>query len=305
MRDERTYIRVHDGMPDHPKVESLSDKAFRLLVVHWCWCSRYLTNGQIPRAKWDKEGTPKARRELLAAGLAKECGEQVRMHDYLQHQRSAGEVEEKRAVRRRAAMLGNHQRWHVAKNVYDPKCEVCVEASPPEPPPSDEDDPPIGSGSQKRSQTESGRDRKKSPEVRDRDREGSTQPGKARYETNARELATTAHTPHAGRLVDDYADTCRQRPPARVRAKLGAAVQELLDEHWSDELITAALHRWGAKGLDASVLVSVANEVANGDPNRGRRPANGDMAARSVLDQHLRPEPGDMHQLPPAVGGHQ
>lgn len=32
-RDERTYITVHDGMPDHPKVEGLSDSAFRALFA--------------------------------------------------------------------------------------------------------------------------------------------------------------------------------------------------------------------------------------------------------------------------------
>jgi hypothetical protein len=32
-RDDRTYITVHDGMPDHPKVEGLSDAAFRYLFT--------------------------------------------------------------------------------------------------------------------------------------------------------------------------------------------------------------------------------------------------------------------------------
>ena len=43
--DRRTYITVHDGMPEHPKVDALSDKAFRALVGLWCWCSRNLTDG--------------------------------------------------------------------------------------------------------------------------------------------------------------------------------------------------------------------------------------------------------------------
>lgn len=116
--DGRTYIRVHDGMPDHPKVEALSDRGFRLLVEAWCWCSRHLTDGRIPLASWTKRGTHAARRELVTAGLVEDLGsEGVQMHDYLEHQRSRSEVEEivmtRRASRTAASVKGNHRRWHV------------------------------------------------------------------------------------------------------------------------------------------------------------------------------------------------
>src|SRR5215469_12896847 len=67
MPDDRTYIKVHDGMPDHPKVEALSDAAFRLLVTLWCWCGRHLTDGRIPEGIWSRRGSAKARDELLTA----------------------------------------------------------------------------------------------------------------------------------------------------------------------------------------------------------------------------------------------
>ncbi len=102
-----TFIRLHDGMPDHPKVDGLSDAAFRALVEVWCWCSRHLTDGQVPKATWEKRWTAKARRDLIEAGLAEPQGDGgVAMHDYLEHQRSAEEVEALRQQRRDAGRAG-------------------------------------------------------------------------------------------------------------------------------------------------------------------------------------------------------
>lgn len=125
--DGRTYIRVHDGMPDHPKVDALSDRAFRLLVETWCWCSRHLTDGHVPKSTWSRRGSAKARRELVDAGLVEDLGEKgVQMHDYLQHQRSRSEVAEVTAARRAAALKANHSRWHTGpKGRLDPTCALC------------------------------------------------------------------------------------------------------------------------------------------------------------------------------------
>lgn len=107
MTDTRTYIRLHDGMPDHPKIDGLSDRAFRLLIETWCWCSRHLTDGRIPATTWRKRGTPASRQEIIDAGLA-EVGPDgaVLMHDYLEHQRSADEVAALREARREAGRKG-------------------------------------------------------------------------------------------------------------------------------------------------------------------------------------------------------
>jgi hypothetical protein len=129
--DGRTYIRVHDGMPDHPKVETLSDRAFRLLVETWCWSSRHLTDGRVPRNIWLRRGTPKARRELVTAGLVEDlAGDGVQMHDYLEHQRSRADVEqltaERRAKQEKASVKANHTRWHVGpKGRPSADCDLC------------------------------------------------------------------------------------------------------------------------------------------------------------------------------------
>lgn len=140
MADPRTYIRVHDGMPDHPKVEPLSDAAFRLLVTTWCWCSRHLTNGHISARLWAKRGTARTRRELIDAGLAEvlDSGD-ILIHDYLEHQRSAEEVQEIREAKGRGGAFGNHVRWHVRRRKLDPDCEFCAASG------TDEGDVPEGS----------------------------------------------------------------------------------------------------------------------------------------------------------------
>ena len=104
--DQRTYITVHDGMPDHPKIAGLSDRAFRLLIETWCWCSRHLTDGVVPVKAWNKRGTKAARDELRAVGLTEDHPEGVYMRDYLQHQRSRAQIEAIKKARREAGALG-------------------------------------------------------------------------------------------------------------------------------------------------------------------------------------------------------
>lgn len=71
--DDRTYIRLHDGMPDHPKVVGLTDAAFRLYVEALCWCSRRHANGAIAAAALPSIGIHKRplalAAELVDAGL--------------------------------------------------------------------------------------------------------------------------------------------------------------------------------------------------------------------------------------------
>lgn len=125
MADDRTYIRVHDGLYEHPKVAGLSDAAFRLLIESWCYCSRNHTDGQMADVIWKRRGTPKARRELVEAGLAEQHAGHVEMHDYLEHQRSAEEIRLLREVRGDTGTYGAHVRWHVVKRKPKKDCEHC------------------------------------------------------------------------------------------------------------------------------------------------------------------------------------
>lgn len=128
VREEVNYIAVHDEMPEHPKVEKLSDAAFRALVELWCYCSRRLSDGYIDEALWHRRATPKVRGELEAAGLVVPVPGvgKYEAHDYLDMQRSAAEAAALRAKRSEAAKVGNHRRHHVAKGIVAPDCPYCL-----------------------------------------------------------------------------------------------------------------------------------------------------------------------------------
>jgi hypothetical protein len=107
--DPRTYITVHDGMPENPKIEELSDRSFRVLFRLWCWCSRNLSDGVVTDAVWRKHTTPKVAAELTDGPhgpLAERVQGGYYMHDYLEHQRSRAEVDALREKRSRAGSMG-------------------------------------------------------------------------------------------------------------------------------------------------------------------------------------------------------
>lgn len=127
--DDRTYIRLHDGMPDHPKVVGLSHAAFRLYVECMCWSSRHLTDGVVPAAAMRRMGgwSRSAVQELSAASLLEGAsGAAWSVHDYTRHQRTAVEVASRKEAKRSAGVTGNHERWHVGRKITDPTCELCA-----------------------------------------------------------------------------------------------------------------------------------------------------------------------------------
>lgn len=123
-RDDSTYILVHDSITDHPKIEGLSDAAFRLLIEFWCWCHRQRTDGRMPKTRWNRLGKPKTRSELLE-DMVDDFGEYVEAHDYLDWQRSAAEAAAARTRQTEGGSLGNHRRWHVARGIVDDTCPYC------------------------------------------------------------------------------------------------------------------------------------------------------------------------------------
>lgn len=95
-----TWVKIDDSFPNHPKIVGLSDKAFRIHISGLCYCGTYLTDGFIPmtiaRTLCDNDFNYIA--ELCEAGLWKEAMSEngFRIHDYLAHQTSKTQVEEKR-----------------------------------------------------------------------------------------------------------------------------------------------------------------------------------------------------------------
>ena len=101
-----TWIKIDDTFPNHPKVVGLTDKAFRVHISGLCYCGTYLTDGFIPMtiaaklANEDMSVIAELTQASLWRDAVKENG--FRIHDYLAHQTSKKQVQDKRdAVRER------------------------------------------------------------------------------------------------------------------------------------------------------------------------------------------------------------
>lgn len=215
MADDRTYIRVHDGMPGHPKVRGLSDKAFRTLIRAWCYCSEYLTDGEVVAVVARDLGTNKAWTELVSAGLVESAPSGYLMHDYLQHQRSAAEVAEIKAGKGASGTFGNHVKWHVKRRQANPECEHCNPSGP------------IANGSQVRSDSESHSDREISHSQRHKQSQSNNSSKGGSHVTSA--------APSSPPLYPDHCDEHQvPRPPdcgrcADARKANRAAAEQLPD----------------------------------------------------------------------------
>lgn len=122
--DNRPYIRVHNSMPEHPKVVGLSHGAFRTLIKLWCYCDRNATDGTVP-AGVASDHRRSHLLELEKAGLLEYRGGDWHCHDYLDHQRSAADVAVTLSKARRAGSLAAHVRWHERRGKRMVDCSYC------------------------------------------------------------------------------------------------------------------------------------------------------------------------------------
>lgn len=125
-RDSRTYVRVHDGLPEHPKILAAGGDAGWLWLCADCYCSRQTTDGRIPKALVprlsDREDPMRLAQILVDVGLWYDRGDHYEMHDYLEHNRSAAEVKELRAKRAAAGARGGRARVaNEAKRKQEPE----------------------------------------------------------------------------------------------------------------------------------------------------------------------------------------
>jgi hypothetical protein len=119
------YLNLDDNYPDHPKVEALSDAAYRLHGACLFYAARfqldgYLRSGQLKaRRNW----STKTERELCAEGLlhapgevceSSKCprddGQRYRLHDFLQWNKpkSWWDEEREKAAKRKAKWKAEH-----------------------------------------------------------------------------------------------------------------------------------------------------------------------------------------------------
>lgn len=97
------WVKLTDGFPEDPRIEALSDKAFRLHVTALCYCARNLTDGRVtPKALTlssivaGTRNATAAANELVLNGLWEPNGTGHVIPKYLEYNPSAQDVKEER-----------------------------------------------------------------------------------------------------------------------------------------------------------------------------------------------------------------
>jgi hypothetical protein len=112
-----TWIKLDDNAVDHPKVASLSDRAFRWWVRGLSYASRFLTDGLLPPVFW-KKVPENDRKELSGFGLWDWDDQNFLIHDYLAHQSSKDDVQaEKQRNRDKVAAFRERRRMDRRQDV--------------------------------------------------------------------------------------------------------------------------------------------------------------------------------------------
>jgi hypothetical protein len=131
-------------LPENRKIAAVGGDAAWLHVCAIAYASRNLTDGLVPQALVprlsDRKQPLKLAKLLLAHDLWHEPGHDCKrcpqprageyiIHDYLEHQRAAEEVNEARSAMGKGGSYGNHKRWHLARDRFDPECQHCLRDS--------------------------------------------------------------------------------------------------------------------------------------------------------------------------------
>lgn len=130
-RSDSSWVAFHDEMDEHPKVAPLTDAAYRQWQREIFYSHRHNLDGRIPKHRWDaikqriRDELTKVQPEQESPLVDVTDGAGAVLHDYLDWQRSAAEAEAARESAAKGGSLGNHRRWHAARNVIDPKCRYC------------------------------------------------------------------------------------------------------------------------------------------------------------------------------------
>lgn len=115
------FLNLDDNFADHPKVDALSDGAFRLHVAGLCYASKHKTDGFIPAHRVSRlTRSYRARHlgELMEARIWLPADGGHTIHDYLDWNRSREQIEADqeriRKARSAAGKKGAQSRWKTA-----------------------------------------------------------------------------------------------------------------------------------------------------------------------------------------------
>lgn len=106
------WIKVKVDHVDHPKIDALTDTAYRWMHRAWAYAGKHETDGHLPPS-WVKKVPARVIRELDSAHLWRENGVPAgrELNDWLDHQPSKAELQSIRDARREAGRKGARNRW--------------------------------------------------------------------------------------------------------------------------------------------------------------------------------------------------
>lgn len=107
------YLNLDDNFADHPKVDALSDGAFRLHVAGLCYCAKNTTDGVVDRRRVARLTSTYKRTqlsELMEVGLWMPHADGYAIHDYLDWNKPKSWWDEKREkdAKRKAEWRASH-----------------------------------------------------------------------------------------------------------------------------------------------------------------------------------------------------
>jgi len=111
------YLNLDDGFADHPKVDALTDGAFRLHVAGMNYCARKLTDGVVEKHRVHRlmpVYKPSYLKELLAANIWLPHPGGYEIHDYLDWNKSKAWWDERRE--KEAKRIADWRAKNAAKN---------------------------------------------------------------------------------------------------------------------------------------------------------------------------------------------
>lgn len=104
------YVKMDDGLPDHPKIAVAGPLAGWLYFCGIAYCNRLMTDGFIPAAQVSRLSAMRDPEEVAAILVAVHLWEPVeggyRVHDYLTHQSSKEHILAVRAARQESGKRG-------------------------------------------------------------------------------------------------------------------------------------------------------------------------------------------------------
>lgn len=111
-----TWVNLDDQYPEHPKIDALSDGAFRLHTSAICYCNRHRTDGIVTAEKVSRL-MPRFKRQYLDELLVRLIwtdlgdGAAYELHDYLDWNSSRAEIEAARRTNSENGKKGAASRW--------------------------------------------------------------------------------------------------------------------------------------------------------------------------------------------------